>query len=148
MVTAALRARTSREAKALLAGIGSERLDNPTLERNVAMAQLAVGSELLANGAADEALKMLRPSLATLERRACRRSRTTRERQRDLSLAANAVGDALLAKGQIDEALQRYREALAIRERLVVLDPKNDAGGGTSRSRRSASATCSWRRPS
>ena len=35
------------EANALLAGIGSERLDNPTLERNVAMAQLAVGSELL-----------------------------------------------------------------------------------------------------
>ena len=114
------------EANALLAGIGSERLDNPTLERNVAMAQLAVGSELLANGAADDALKMLRPSLATLERRASADPKNA-GRQRDLSLAANAVGDALLAKGQIDEALQRYREALAIRERLVKRDPKNDA---------------------
>jgi tetratricopeptide (TPR) repeat protein len=114
------------EANALLVGIGSERLDNPTLEHNVAMTQLAVGSELLANGATDEALKVLRASLATLQRRASVDPKNA-ERQRDLSLAENAVGDALLAKGQMDEALQRYRQALAIRERLVKRDPKNDA---------------------
>ncbi|MEZ5891010.1 MAG: tetratricopeptide repeat protein [Xanthobacteraceae bacterium] len=114
------------EANALLAGIGSERLDNPTLESKVAMAQLAVGSALLANGAADEALKTLRPSLATLQRRAAA-DPDNAERQRDLSLAENAVGDALLAKGQIEEALQRYQQALAIRQRLVKRDSQNDA---------------------
>lgn len=114
------------QANALLAGIGSQRLDSARLERRVALAQLAVGSDLLASGSFDDALKTLRPSLASLERRAAADPKNI-DSQRDLSLAANAVGDALLAKGQIDEALQRYREALAIRDRLVKRDPKNDA---------------------
>ena len=114
------------EASALLAEIGPEDLGDPPLERDVAMAQLAVGGELLAHGEVDEALKTLRPSLATLERRAAANPGDA-ERQRDLSLAVNALGDALLATGALDEAFQRYREALTIREHLVVLDPKNDA---------------------
>ncbi|HEX5846138.1 MAG TPA: tetratricopeptide repeat protein [Rhodoplanes sp.] len=112
-------------ASVLLAGIGPEDIGNPTLERNVAMAQLAAAGDFLAHGSVDEALKSLRPSLATLERRAAANPADT-ERQRDLSLAVNAMGDALLAKGALDEAFQRYREALTLRERLVVLDPRND----------------------
>ncbi len=113
------------EASALLAGIGPEDIGNPTLERNVAMAQLAAAGDLLAHGSVDEALKSLRPSLATLDRRAAANPADA-ERQRDLSLAVNAMGDALLARGALDEAFQRYREALTLRERLVVLDARND----------------------
>ncbi len=111
-------------ATALLAGVTPDSR-NANREREVALARVAAGADLLAQGAADEALKILRPTLPTLQRRVAAKPDAT-ENQRDLSLAENAVGDAFLAKGLLDEALQRFRDALAIRERLVVLDPKNE----------------------
>lgn len=99
---------------------------NPALDREVALAEIAAGSDLLTRSTPDEALKLLRPGVAALERRAAANPGDA-ERQRDVSVAMNALGDALLAKGMIDEAFQRYREALTVRERLVVRDPKNEA---------------------
>ncbi|MEZ5788234.1 MAG: hypothetical protein R3D62_17555 [Xanthobacteraceae bacterium] len=114
------------KAKALLATVKPQELDQSEQGRDVALAQLAVGNALLARGATDEALAILRPSLEVMERRKDAAADAP-ERQRDLSLATIAVGDALLAKGMPDAAMQQYREALALRQQLVAREPKDEA---------------------
>lgn len=117
-----------RMAKAAerLAAIKADDVGNADRQRDIALVELAAGNALLARGLPDEALKLLRPGFAIMERRDAANPDNA-ERQRDLSLAANALGDALMAKGALDEALQRYREALTIRERLLARDPRNEA---------------------
>jgi len=114
------------KAKALLATVKPQELDQAEQARDVALAQLAVGNALVARGANEEALAVLRPSLAVMERRKDAAADDP-ERQRDLSLAAVAVGDALLAKSMPDAAMQQYREALTLRQQLVTREPKDEA---------------------
>lgn len=116
----------TEKAKALLATVKPQELDQAEQGRDVALAQLAVGNALVARGATEEALAILRPSLAVMERRKDAAGDNP-ERQRDLSLATIAVGDALLAKGMPDAAMQQYREALTLRQQLSAREPKDEA---------------------
>ena len=116
----------TEKAKALLATIKPQELDQAVKGRELALAQLAVGNALLGRGATNEALANLGPSLAVMERRR-EAAPDDPERQRDLSLATIAMGDVQLAKGMPDAAMQHYREALTQRQQLVARDPKDEA---------------------
>lgn len=115
----------TEKAKALLAAVKPQELDQAEQGRDVALAQLAVGNALVARGANEEALAILRPSLAVMERRK-EAAANDPERQRDLSLAIIAVGDVLLAKSMPDAAMQQYREALTLRQELAAREPKDE----------------------
>jgi tetratricopeptide (TPR) repeat protein len=123
------RALLVQRALASLASLAQEAGDDPSLQRELAIAYTKVGNvqwqRYHANlGDTAGALESQRKALAIYEALAAR-ERTNRLLLHDLARSYVQVGDTLAAVGDLVDALGSYRRSLAIRQELAAAEPTN-----------------------
>jgi tetratricopeptide (TPR) repeat protein len=96
---------------------------DPASQDDLAEADEAVATTLIALGSFAEALDVLQESLAIRER--LRAEKPDASRGYDLSVAQELLGKALLGQGNPDRSLKAFETSLSLRQAAIAVDPAN-----------------------
>lgn len=99
--------------------------DDPSFERDLAVAYSKIGTLTEETGDQEEALAAHRQARQLLEGLVAARPHAEKPRA-DLALCSNNIGLLLGRNGKIADARDEYRRAIAIQERLLEAHPKTD----------------------